>query len=54
MLYKKAGEASARLAHTAASEVTVERISGPDAIADIWRDFLDNKVTPSRSIMASL
>ncbi|RIJ29254.1 DUF2855 family protein [Henriciella mobilis] len=54
VLYNKAGEASARLARSAASEITVERISGADAIADTWRDFLDNKVAPSRGIMASL
>ncbi|MCH2457757.1 MAG: DUF2855 family protein [Henriciella sp.] len=54
VLYGKASEASARLARSASKEIQIERIKGPDQVAAIWRDFLDNKVAPNRGIMASL
>lgn len=54
VLYGKASEASARLARSASKEIQIERIKGPDQVVAIWRDFLDNKVAPSRGIMASL
>ena len=54
VLYGKASEASARLARSASKEIEIERVKGPDEVAAIWRDFLDNKVAPSRGIMASL
>ncbi len=44
----------ARLAREASKEIEIERVKGADAVAAIWRDFLDNKVAPSRGIMASL
>lgn len=54
VLYNKASTACADLAKSVAGEISVERVSGPDAVAAIWRDLLDNKVAPSRGIMASI
>ena len=54
VLYGKASEESARLARSASKEIQIERIKGPDEVAAIWRDFLDNKVAPNRGVMASL
>lgn len=54
VLWKKAGSASAELAMALKNQMTLERIEGADAAADIWRDMLDNKVSGSRGIMISL
>ena len=54
MFMAKASEASLRLARDLEGTIAVERVKGTEALAEVWRDFLDNKVAPSRGIMVSL
>ena len=54
MFVAKAAEASLRLARELEGTIAVERVEGTDALAEVWRDFLDNKVSPSRGVMVSL
>ena len=53
-LFAKAAIAGAQVAESIKDEIKVERISGAESTAAIWKDMLDNKVAPSRGIMASL
>jgi len=53
-LFAKAGVASAQVAASIKDELHVERINGADDAAMIWKDMLDNKVSPSRGIIVSL
>jgi len=46
--------ASAQVAASIKDELHVERINGADDAAMIWKDMLDNKVSPSRGIIVSL
>ena len=50
----KASEASLALARDLKGTIAIERVEGADAVADVWRDLLDNKVAPSRGIMCRI
>ena len=50
----RASEASLTLARELDGLITVERVEGAEALAGLWRDFLDNKVSPKRGVMVSL
>ena len=54
VLFSKAGVAGARVATSIKDDIRIERINGASDTAAIWKDMLDNKVSPSRGIMASL
>ncbi len=51
---EKANAASFELAGMVSGQIRVERITGAQAAAEIWKDMLDNKVSPTRGIMVSL
>ncbi len=51
---EKASEASLKLAQMVSDQVAIERIDGADAAASVWKDMLDNKVSPNRGIMVSI
>ena len=53
-LFVKAGMASARVAGSIKNEINVERIGGAESAAAIWKEMLDNKVSPNRGIMVGL
>ncbi len=53
-LFVKAGMASARVADNIKNEINVERISGAESAATIWKEMLNNKVSPNRGIMVGL
>jgi hypothetical protein len=54
VMMTRAMEASAEIARSIASGLTIERIKGADTLLGIWRDMLENRVSPSRGLMVSL
>ena len=50
----KAMMASAEVAKIAQGELEVEWIRDSQALASVWNDLLDNKVSPNRGLMVSL
>ena len=54
VLMKRASDEALRLAIDAGGSIEVERLQGAEAVAALWRDLLDNKVSPSRGVIASM
>ena len=54
VLWNKASEKCAEIAQSVSGAITVERVSGAEDVAKIWREMLDNKVAPDRGIMISV
>lgn len=53
-MWRRASVASAGIAKSISDQIAVERVSGVEDVAQIWRDMLDNKVSPNRGIMISV
>jgi Protein of unknown function (DUF2855) len=53
-IWRRGSEAGAAIAKSISDQIAVERISGAENVAAIWKDMLDNKVSPSRGIMISI
>ena len=53
-IWRRGSEAGAEIAQAVQGQVTVERISGASEVAAIWREMLDNSVSPNRGIMISI
>ena len=54
VLMQKAFGASAEIADSIKGEMEIAPVKGAQALADAWRDLLDNKVPPSRGLIVSL
>jgi Protein of unknown function (DUF2855) len=53
-IWRRGSEAGAEIAKSVSDQISVERISGADKVATIWREMLDNNVSPNRGIMISI
>ena len=53
-IWRRGSEAGAEIAKSVSDQITIEKISGADEIASIWKQMLDNNVSPSRGIMISI
>ena len=53
-IWRRGSEAGAEIAKSVVDQIAVERISGAEDVAAIWREMLDNNVSPSRGIMISI
>lgn len=53
-VWRRGSHAGAEIAKSVARKLKVEQISGPKSVAAIWKDMLDNKVTPDRGVIISL
>jgi len=54
ILWEKASVRSAEIAKSISDQIQVERVSSATDVAKIWREMLDNKVSPNRGIMISI
>ena len=50
----KAGAASLGLAQELSGTLRIDRIASADALAQVWGEFLDNAVPPTRAVMVAL
>ncbi|WP_108811824.1 DUF2855 family protein [Sphingorhabdus sp. Alg231-15] len=53
-IWRRGSEAGAEIAKSVSDQIAVERISGASEVAAIWREMLDNNVSPSRGIMIAI
>jgi len=53
-IWRRGSEAGAEIAKSVSDQITVEKISGASNVAAIWRDMLDNKISPSCGIMIAI
>ncbi len=53
-IWRRGSEASVGIAQSISKQITVERHSGAEEVAQIWCDMLDNKVSPIRGVMISI
>ena len=53
-IWRRGSEAGAEIAKSVSDQITIEKISGADEITSIWKQMLDNNVSPSRGIMISI
>ncbi len=53
-IWRRGSEAGAKIAKSVSDQITVERVSGAKDVAAIWRDMLNNKVSPNRGIMIAV
>ena len=54
VLFEKANMASAEIAKKRVGEISIEEIKGAEATAEIWKAMLNNQVSPSRGLIASI
>lgn len=53
-MWRRGSEAGAAIANSVSGQLAVEKVAGAKQVEAIWRDMLDNKVSPSRGIMISI
>ncbi len=53
-IWRRGSEAGAEIAKSVSDQITVERISGANEVAAIWREMLENNVSPNRGIMIAI
>ncbi len=54
VVFQKASMASVEMAKAIRDRMSMETIHGADSAAAVWRDMLDNKVSPNRGIVVSI
>ena len=54
VIFEKANAAGAEIAKKTAGEISIERIQGAEATAEIWKAMLNNQVSPSRGLIVSI
>jgi hypothetical protein len=52
--WRRASLAGADIARSIQGQLVIERISGADEVARVWRELLDNRVSPGRGLMISI
>lgn len=53
-IWRRGSEAGAEIAKSVSDQITVERISGANEVAAIWREMLENNVSPNRGIVIAI
>ena len=53
-IWRRGSEAGAEIAKSVSDQITVERISGANDVAALWREMLDNNVLHSMGIWSSM